>query len=567
MKFCKYFLLLLAAVASVTARAATEKIRIMSYNIPMGNILVTDGNGRNTWENRCAVIHQYLNDVAPDLLGMQEPVRQELCDILRGIPNYAMVGTARNDGKESGEYTAIIYRTDRFRVLDTGNYWLTETPDVHSRVEGSSHYRIATWAFMEDLHSGARFLYTNTHLSYDSEPVRMAQIKVIKQHMLDLNNKYGKNLPHFFTGDFNMKETEENYTYVLNWKLMLKDLWSSTRNHYHYSTGKNTPSGRIDYIYATRNVTSTYAQWDNRKTPDGFWMSDHDPLWADAQFVTSAADDARGAIVKAWKEVDSVYAYTNTRTRLVNLASQLSSDGMEAGYAMRNAIDLNSSTYIHSLYSKTPPSQPHYLQVELRDENVSNFRFTYYRRNDNVEYGQGDRWKDLMITASEDGENWNYICHVYNFGGDVARSYSSENIAMRKPYKYVRFHVLHTPAEHLRNGHPQYSVAEFQMYKNEVSSSCLYAKHTEVKEAADALTALIDEVGKQAEDGTVTRAQVQVLEEATEALRNARFTATSIECVPEQMASKSDMFDLNGRKVQTPQKGIYIMDGKKYLKK
>ena len=566
MKFCKYFLLLLAAVASVTARAATEKIRIMSYNIPMGNILVTDGNGRNTWENRCAVIHQYLNDVAPDLLGMQEPVRQELCDILRGIPNYAMVGTARNDGKESGEYTAIIYRTDRFRVLDTGNYWLTETPDVHSRVEGSSHYRIATWAFMEDLHSGARFLYTNTHLSYDSEPVRMAQIKVIKQHMLDLNNKYGKNLPHFFTGDFNMKETEENYTYVLNWKLMLKDLWSSTRNHYHYSTGKNTPSGRIDYIYATRNVTSTYAQWDNRKTPDGFWMSDHDPLWADAQFVTSAADDARGAIVKAWKEVDSVYAYTNTRTRLVNLASQLSSDGLEDGNSMRNAIDLNSSTYIHSLYSKTPPSQPHYLQVELRDENVSNFRFTYYRRNDNVEYGQGDRWKDLMITASEDGENWNYICHLYNFGGDAARSYSSENIAMRKPYKYVRFHVLHTPAEHLRNGHPQYSLAEFQMYKNEVSSSCLYAKNAEVKEATDALTALIDEVGKQAEDGTVTRAQVQVLEEATEALRNARFTATSIERVPEQMASKSDMFDLNGRKVQTPQKGIYIMDGKKYIK-
>ena len=173
MKSYRLFLLLLVAVASASARAATEKIRIMSYNIPMGNILVTDGNGRNTWENRCAVIHQYLADVAPDLLGMQEPVRQELCDILRGIPNYAMVGTARNDGAESGEYTPIIYRTDRFRVLDTGNYWLTETPDVHSKVAGSSHFRIATWALMEDLHSGARFLYTNTHLSYDSQPVRL----------------------------------------------------------------------------------------------------------------------------------------------------------------------------------------------------------------------------------------------------------------------------------------------------------------------------------------------------------------------------------------------------------
>lgn len=567
MKFSKVFLLLLAAVASATARAATEKIRIMSYNVPMGNILVTDGNGRNTWENRCAVIHQYLTDVAPDLLGMQEPVRQELCDILKGIPNYAMVGTARNDGAESGEYTPIIYRTDRFRVLDTGNYWLSSTPDVHSKVEGSSHYRIATWAFMEDLHSGARFLYTNTHLSYNSEEVRLEQIKVLKQRMLDLNNKYGKDLPHFFTGDLNMKDTELNYTYVLNWKLVLKDMWSSTRNHYHYSTGKNTPSGRIDYIYATRNVYSTYAQWDNRKTPDGFWMSDHDPLWADTYFTTSVADDARGAVVKAWQEVDSVYEYTTTRVRLVNTASQLSSDGIEDGYTMRNAIDLNSSTYVHSLYSRTPPPQPHYLQVELREDDVSNFRFTYYRRNDNVEYGNGDRWKDLMITASEDGENWKYICHLYNFGGDVARSYSSDNIALRKPYKYVRFHVLHTPGEHLRNGHPQYNVAEFQMYRNNVSTSCLYATNEEVKEATDALTLLIGEVEQQAEDGTVTRSQVQALEDAIETLRNARQNATGINHVGDDMAESSDVYDLNGRRLSAPAKGISIINGKKYVTK
>ena len=219
--------------------------------------------------------------------------------------------------------------------------------------------------------------------------------------------------------------------------------------------------------------------------------------------------------------------------------------------------------YIHSLYSKTPPAQPHYLQVELRDEDVSNFRFTYYRRNDNVEYGNGDRWKDLMITASDDGENWTYIQHIYNFGGDAARSYSSENIALRKPYKYVRFHVLHTPGEHLRNGHPQYNVAEFQMYRNDVDNACLYAANEEVKAATDALTALIAEVGPVAEDGTVTAEQVQALEEATEALRAARENATAIDGVQQDMVRKADVYDLDGRKVQTPRKGIFVVDGKK----
>lgn len=562
----KTIAMLLTAAASVAAVAATESIRIMTYNIPMGNILVTDGNGRNTWENRCNEIHKYLTNVAPDLLGMQEPVRAELCDILRGIPGYAMVGTGRDNGADGGEYTAILYRIDRFRVLDTGNYWLTDTPDEHSRVEGSSHFRIATWALMEDLESGARFLYTNTHLSYDSEPVRLAQIKVIKQKMFDLNNQFGKDLPHFFTGDFNMKDNEENYTYILNWKLFMKDLWTSTRDHYHYSTGKATPTGRIDYIFATKNVSSVKARWDNRKTPDGFWMSDHDPLWADATFETSLADDARAAVRRAWMEADSVFDYDQLRNRLIVTVSQLTTDGLENGSSISNAIDLNSSTYFQSMKSGTPPPMPHYLQVELRQTDLENFRFTYTRRKDNDTDGRADRWKDLAITASDDGKTWEYIQHVYNFGDDPARSYTSENISLRRPYKFVRFNVLRTPGETLRNGHPQFSVAEFQMYPNEVAADCAYMLHAEVKEAADHLKALALEVKTEAENGTITRERITQLDEAIETLRAARAKATGIERLPADEATPSQRYDLQGRRTDdAPRKGISIESGRKVM--
>ena len=59
-------LFLVAAAYAVATAATTENIRIMSYNIPMGNIKVTDGNGQNTWLNRSYAIHRYLLDVAPD---------------------------------------------------------------------------------------------------------------------------------------------------------------------------------------------------------------------------------------------------------------------------------------------------------------------------------------------------------------------------------------------------------------------------------------------------------------------------------------------------------------------
>ncbi|MBQ7180715.1 MAG: endonuclease/exonuclease/phosphatase family protein [Bacteroidaceae bacterium] len=559
------FMLMCAMGALATGQAATEKIRIMTFNVPQGNIKESDGNGHNTWDNRALAIQQYMAEVKPDLLGMQEPTRTVLCSILQGMPRYAMVGTARDDGAERGEYTAIIYRTDRFYCIDAGNYWLTETPDVHSKVEGSTHFRIATWALFQDKQSGARFLYTNTHLSYDSQPVRLAQLKIIKPYMLGLNQKYGEKLPHFFTGDFNMRDTEDNYNYVLNYKLLMKDMWGTARTHRHWNYGSGANEGRIDYIFATRGVSCSYAQWDNRKREDGYWMSDHDPLWADVSFTTSVEDNARGAIAEAWCLLDSLYTYTKKHIKLVTSSTQLSSDGVETSTPLANALDGRNDTYVHSLYNTTPPPQPHYLQVKLRRE-VTNFRFNYTRRNHD-EYGPADRWQDVMITASSDGQQWDYITQLHDFADLPLHAYTSENIALHRPYTYVRFSVMHTPAEKLRNGNPQFSLSEFQMYENVPEESSERYATERISEAANRLEALIGETQEALERGTITAAQVTALRQATKALSQARREALTPICQPLSPACRPKaVYDLSGRRVSRMQRGIYIRNGKKVLR-
>ncbi len=307
------------------------------------------------------------------------------------------------------------------------------------------------------------------------------------------------------------------------------------------------------------------ALWDNRKTDDGFWLSDHDPLWADGTFETSVADDARAAVRRARTEVDSVYTYTQLRNRLITTVSQLTTDGVENGSSLQYAIDLNSSTHFQSKKSGTPPANPHYLQVEMRQTGVENFRFTYTRQKDNATDGRADRMKALMITASDDGQKWDYIQHVYNFGEDPARSYTSENISLHRPYKYIRFSVLRTPGETLRNGHPQFSAAEFQMYPNEIAANSPYKLHPEVKEAADKLKALAAEVQTEAENGTVTRERIAQLDEAIEALRAARAKATTIDRLRADVIQESDFFDLQGRRLATPAEGFCIVNGRKVL--
>ena len=557
--------------------AVTENIRIMTYNIPTGNIDPSEGNGDNTWEKRALAIHRYMAAVQPDLVGMQEPVRASLCDMLRGMPGYAMVGTGRDNGKENGEYTPIIYRTDRFYCIANDTYWLTETPTVHSKVDGSTHFRIATWALFEDKQTGARFFYTNTHLSYDSPKVKDAQLRILKPTMKAVQDKYGPSLPHFLTGDFNMKDYESvsgvnaearqgsNYLLCLNLGVIMKDAWVQARSKKHYSEGSSYPASRIDYIFVSKNVSCKYAQWDNRQDADGYIMSDHNPIWADIYFTTSNEDNARAAINEAWNEVDSTYLYDNGRSKLISVASQLSSDGVQSGYPLSNILDSNTSTNCQSASSPLPPNQPHYVQAELR-RSITDLRFIYYRSSDTTN-GIADRWLDVMVTASDNGSDWNYITY---FGADPLRSYTSSNISLHRPYKYVRFSVMHTPNETLRNGNPQFALSELQLYENIRNASSPRFVDDNVNAAAEAVEAKIAAVQESLSAGTITRAQVTELQQATEALRTARRNYTDgillMRLTPTTIEDDA-LYDLLGRRlVAPPARGIYIRNGRAHVK-
>jgi len=82
----------------------------------------------NNWNYRkgdaCRMIAYY----SPDLLGMQEVLHNQMEDLKRGLPQYTALGVGRDDGKEAGEYCPIFFRTDRFTLVEYGNFSLSEQP-------------------------------------------------------------------------------------------------------------------------------------------------------------------------------------------------------------------------------------------------------------------------------------------------------------------------------------------------------------------------------------------------------------------------------------------------------
>ena len=138
-------LLLLAASFSMPAFAAdgAESIKLISYNL-------RNSHGKDG---------EMIRREAPDVFGVQEGLIDQLHYIDAECPQYARVGVGRDDGAEKGEFMAVYYLRDRFELLDSGTFWLSETPDKVSRGWDGACNRTVTWVELKDRKSGKEFFY------------------------------------------------------------------------------------------------------------------------------------------------------------------------------------------------------------------------------------------------------------------------------------------------------------------------------------------------------------------------------------------------------------------------
>ncbi|MEO8354232.1 MAG: endonuclease/exonuclease/phosphatase family protein, partial [Chthoniobacteraceae bacterium] len=213
---CPFFrrlavLVALAAFLSMRPGAVAENgetdapdLRVMSFNIR--NSGAEDGDNR--WEVRADAVLETIREFKPDLLGVQEVLADQHEFLQEQLPDYRMVGVARDDGARLGEWSAILFRADRFEMIDHGDFWLSETPaEVGSRSWDAACVRICTWARLRDRRTNATLLYANTHFDHRSAEARLRSAELLVQHLPKLPDGGGVIL----TGDFNCTEDDPPY--------------------------------------------------------------------------------------------------------------------------------------------------------------------------------------------------------------------------------------------------------------------------------------------------------------------------------------------------------------------
>ncbi|SHO64335.1 endonuclease/exonuclease/phosphatase family protein [Algoriphagus zhangzhouensis] len=276
----KQLLALFVFLVSISAYAqGSEDIKVSSFNLRMD----TPRDSINAWPNRKEMVKSLIQYHDFDIIGTQEGFIHQLTDLME-MPGFAFIGAGRDDGKQGGEHSAIIYKTDRFKVLESGDFWLRENPDEPGLGwDATCCNRIASWGLFKDLENGNEFYVFNAHFDHQGVVARKESGKLMVKKMKEI----AKGKPVICTGDFNSTPDTEQ---IIGLSEFLNDSYKVSKMKPYGPVGTTNAfvftapmKNRIDYVFVSDDFeVSKYAVLTdalNQRYP-----SDHLPVVATVNF-------------------------------------------------------------------------------------------------------------------------------------------------------------------------------------------------------------------------------------------------------------------------------------------
>ncbi len=184
------------------ASGYTQNLQLMSFNIRYNN----PGDSLDAWPFRKEYVASQILFHEVDYLGVQEALHGQMEDLQQRLKEYKYIGGGRDDGKTKGEYSAIFYKVERLQPVNSGMFWLSQTPLIKGSIGWDAHLpRIVTWAKFKDLQTGKIFFAFNTHFDHEGQQARRESAKLLLEKVKQIAGNY----PAIVTGDFNAYPASE----------------------------------------------------------------------------------------------------------------------------------------------------------------------------------------------------------------------------------------------------------------------------------------------------------------------------------------------------------------------
>lgn len=186
--------------------AAPEPLRVVSFNV----LCSLCDPSYDKWAVRLEYFRDLFARHDPDLIGLQELIWQtEVDQIVALLPHaYAAVYWPGTDKLKAYADATVLYRTDRFELLEHGFFWLSPTPDVPASTgfAPSQLVRLVTWTRLKRLADGRELTFATTHFD-NNQPSQPLSAPLL----LERAEPWAAAGPAIVVGDFNSKPDSPAY--------------------------------------------------------------------------------------------------------------------------------------------------------------------------------------------------------------------------------------------------------------------------------------------------------------------------------------------------------------------
>lgn len=250
-------------------------------------------DGINDWSERAGMNVETIRRYAPDVIGFQELQKKNLEVYEQEIPHYARLPGPVYGTREVEEHAGIFFDPERFEALESGGFYLSETPEEYSESWGTEVIRCANWACLRCRENNAIFLHSNTHLDHASGDARVEGSRLMLGKVEEIQASRDS-VPVVVTGDFNCRPGSPTYQVFsendfVDTFVEAADGEPEDAYTFHAFEGENfteddtaKPAGRLDWIlvrYGTGSVKiNSHGILRDGDEASGRYPSDHYPV-------------------------------------------------------------------------------------------------------------------------------------------------------------------------------------------------------------------------------------------------------------------------------------------------
>jgi endonuclease/exonuclease/phosphatase family metal-dependent hydrolase len=255
------------------------QLNVMTFNVRYDN----PADSANNWKYRRDFAASMILNNKVDVMGTQEVLSNQLTDLLGAMPQYSYVGVGRKDGKTAGEYSAVFYRKDKFELLRSGTFWLSENPNAIG-IKGwdAALERIVTWVVLKDKTTGKEFAFINTHFDHIGQVARRESAKLLLAKVDEIAN----GLPVIISGDLNSTPDSEvikiltdinSSNHLTDSRAIATEILGPAWTFHGFGSVAVESRTIIDYIFVKNKVTVQQVSVLSEMLGK-LYLSDHNPV-------------------------------------------------------------------------------------------------------------------------------------------------------------------------------------------------------------------------------------------------------------------------------------------------